>query len=62
MSLDDARRDAWRPIDSFEPNDRCEFKHADGSISKGRSYGRRIDCYLIDGVAPKSPVTHWRPS
>lgn len=62
MNLDDARREAWRPIETFEPNDACEFKHADGSISQGRSYGRRTDCLLIHGEHSKATITHWRPN
>lgn len=61
MNTDDARRDAWRPIETFSPNDSCQFKHADGAVSQGRSYGRMTDRYLSKGeFASKTAITHWR--
>ena len=63
MNREDARREAWRPIETFEPNNACEYKHVDGSISQGRSFGRRVDCLYFFGEASSSaPVTHWRPT
>lgn len=59
MRTEDARRHAWRPIADFEPNNACEYKHADGAVSQGRSVGRRTDCFMLYGTASPAAVTHF---